>query len=437
MMFQSKKVEKFKYSRRPEDSLHAKFNAVNFSTVVGDGDWGHLQLDAVGLFLLFLSQMTASGLSIVYTLDEVAFIQNLVFYIESVYRTPDYGIWERGDKTNHGVTELNASSIGMCLAALEAIDGLDLFQSKGGFHSIIHVSPDEKARCQDILESLLPRESHSKEVGAALLPIISFPAFALTDAGLFQETYDKIMDQLRGKYGFVRFLRDGYQTPLEDKNRLHYEPAELEQFDSIECQWPMFHCFHLIERIFYLHSNQDKDEEQCQREISSIRATLDSLLVRDERIIRGHNLMPCLYKITASGVQEEKTTPNSAKRVPVGPMPHLWGQSLYIISRLLVENCLQPSELDPLNRRLAMQRSNQVQVQVSVVAQDDRVKQQLKHIGFNVQTESDIKNAQLRPSSMLAEANRNLGESTKMGLSGRPKKRVGILSTSNVSSLNF
>ena len=38
----------------------------------------------------------------------------------------------------------------------------DLFQSKGGYASIIHVSHDEKARCQDILESLLPRESHSK-----------------------------------------------------------------------------------------------------------------------------------------------------------------------------------------------------------------------------------------------------------------------------------
>ena len=25
----------------------------------------------------------------------------------------DYGIWERGDKTNHGLPELNASSIGM------------------------------------------------------------------------------------------------------------------------------------------------------------------------------------------------------------------------------------------------------------------------------------------------------------------------------------
>jgi hypothetical protein len=54
-----------------------------------------------------------AGLNIVYTLDEVAFIQNLVFYIETAYRTPDYGIWERGDKTNHGLPELNSSSIGM------------------------------------------------------------------------------------------------------------------------------------------------------------------------------------------------------------------------------------------------------------------------------------------------------------------------------------
>ena len=52
--------------------------------------------------------------------------------------------------------------MGLCLAALEAIDGLDLFQCRGGFNSTIHVFADEKARCQDILESLLPRESASK-----------------------------------------------------------------------------------------------------------------------------------------------------------------------------------------------------------------------------------------------------------------------------------
>ena len=54
--------------------------------------------------------MTASGMKIIFSQDEVDFVQNLVFYVENAYRTADYGIWERGDKTNHGVPELNASS---------------------------------------------------------------------------------------------------------------------------------------------------------------------------------------------------------------------------------------------------------------------------------------------------------------------------------------
>ncbi len=64
-----------------------------------------------------LAQMTASGLTIIYSQDEVNFIQNLVYYISRAYRTPDYGIWERGNKINHGDPELNASSIGMAKAA--------------------------------------------------------------------------------------------------------------------------------------------------------------------------------------------------------------------------------------------------------------------------------------------------------------------------------
>jgi phosphorylase kinase alpha/beta subunit len=56
--------------------------------VVGDHEWGHLQIDAISLFLLTLAQMTASGLQIIFTLDEVAFVQNLVFFIESAYCTP-------------------------------------------------------------------------------------------------------------------------------------------------------------------------------------------------------------------------------------------------------------------------------------------------------------------------------------------------------------
>ena len=98
----------------------------------------------------------------------------------------DYGIWERGDKTNHGLPELNASSIGMAKAALEAINELDLFGARGGPTSVIHVLADEAQKCQAVLQSMLPRESNSKEVDAALLSIIGFPAFAVDDPELIK-----------------------------------------------------------------------------------------------------------------------------------------------------------------------------------------------------------------------------------------------------------
>ena len=67
-------------------------------------------------------------------------------------RPQDYGIWERGDKTNTGSVELNASSIGMAKAALDAVNELNLFGSKGGPTSVVHVLPDEAQKCQAVLE---------------------------------------------------------------------------------------------------------------------------------------------------------------------------------------------------------------------------------------------------------------------------------------------
>jgi phosphorylase kinase alpha/beta subunit len=146
MMRQAVKVEKFKQSQNPQDALHAKYDTQTGNVVVGDYEWGHLQLDATSLFLLMLAQMTASGLRIVFTQDEVNFVQNLVHYISRTYRTPDYGIWERGHKINHGIAELNVSSIGMAKAALEALSGFNLFGKEGGQASIVHVISDDIAR---------------------------------------------------------------------------------------------------------------------------------------------------------------------------------------------------------------------------------------------------------------------------------------------------
>lgn len=60
-LLQMDKVEAFKYSQSTKDSLHAKYNTHTCATVVGDDQWGHLQLDATSLYLLMLAQMTASG----------------------------------------------------------------------------------------------------------------------------------------------------------------------------------------------------------------------------------------------------------------------------------------------------------------------------------------------------------------------------------------
>ena len=131
MMRQAQKVERFKHTQDPLDALHAKYATTTGEPVVGDAEWGHLQVDATAIFVLQLAQMSASGLRIVQGADEVAFVQNLVHYLARAYRTPDFGIWERGHKRNEGLAEINASSLGMAKAALEAIAGFEPLPGPG------------------------------------------------------------------------------------------------------------------------------------------------------------------------------------------------------------------------------------------------------------------------------------------------------------------
>ena len=116
--------------------------------------------------------------------------------------------------------------------------------------SVIHVLPDEAVKCSAVLESMLPRESNSKETDAGLLPIIGFPAFAVNSEETIEVTAATLRSKLQGRYGLKRFLRDGYKTLREDTGRLHYEPWELRVFDKIECEWPLFLCFLAINHQF-------------------------------------------------------------------------------------------------------------------------------------------------------------------------------------------
>ncbi|MGZ8227124.1 MAG: glycoside hydrolase family 15 protein [Methylococcaceae bacterium] len=421
MMRQAPKVEKFKHTQNPLDALHAKYDTKSGNVVVGDHEWGHLQLDATSLFLLMLAQMTASGLRIVFTIDEVNFVQNLVHYISRTYRTPDYGIWERGNKINHGIAELNASSIGMAKAALEALSGFNLFGKGGGQSSVIHVISDDIARTRITLESLLPRESISKETDSAMLSITGFPAFAIDNQAIRNKTEAIICEKLEGRYGCKRFLLDGHQTVIEDSHRLHYDPHELKQFMAIECEWPLFFTYLLLNNLFA----ENKDAAKSYRD------KLEALLVEQN----GQQLLPELYIVPQSLIAEEKANPKSQQRAPNENVPLVWAQSLFMLGSLIQDGLLALDDIDPLGRYKAV-RQNDGKLQVALLAQDETVQDSLMEHGIRTQTLAEIAPIQVREAMELAEAYTHVGRNDRIGLTGRPLRQLRTLATSKMYILS-
>jgi phosphorylase kinase alpha/beta subunit len=424
MMRQADKVEKFKVTQAPLDALHAKYDTATGRTVVGDDQWGHLQIDATSIYLLMLAQMTASGLQIIFTTDEVNFIQNLIYYIGRAYRTPDYGIWERGNKMNHGSPELNASSVGMAKAALEAMNGLDLFGVRGSQASVIHVLPDEIARTRITLSSLLPRESSSKEVDAALLSVIGFPAFAIESPQLVERTRNDVVNKLQGKYGCKRFLRDGHQTVIEDAHRLHYEPMELKQFEHIECEWPLFFTYLMLDALFRGDRTQaDEYYEQLQ-----------PLFVEQN----GFKLLPELYYVPEDKIDSEREAPGSQVRSPNDNIPLVWTQSLYLLGQLLRDGYIALGDVDPLGRHLrsgARQRSGDRQpplVQIALLTEDEALQTELATYGIATQTPSQAAPIQVHPINELSAIYSQVGRNDKLKLTGRPVRRLRSLAPSRI-----
>ncbi|KAG7315028.1 hypothetical protein KOW79_021116 [Hemibagrus wyckioides] len=436
-MRQADKVEKFKQDPSPYTCLHSVFNVRTGDEIYSYKQYSHLQIDAVSLFLLYLVEMICSGLQIIYNTDEVSFIQNLVFCVERAYRVPDFGMWERGSKYNNGSTELHSSSVGLAKAALEAINGFNLFGNQGCSWSVIFVDLDAHNRNRQTLCSLLPRESRSHNTDAALLPCISYPAFAVDDDALYSQTLDKIVRKLKGKYGFKRFLRDGYRTANEDKNRRYYRPAEMKLFDGIECEFPIFFIYMMIDGVFRGNMAQVKEYEEL----------LQAIIFQS---YEGHAVIPKYYHVPADFVEAEQKKHGSQKRFPSNSgrdgMLFLWGQALYNIAKLLVDGLISPKDIDPIHRyvphqdqrNVSMRYSNQgpiendVVIHVALIAESQRLQVFLNTYGIQTQTPQQVEPIQIWPQQELVKAYRFLAINKKLGLSGRPERPVGCIGTCKI-----
>lgn len=439
---QAARVEAFKTRQSAAHALHVKFHITTGEPVLSDEQYHHLQIDVVSLYLLFLVQMITSGLQIIYTQDEVAFVQNLVYYVERAYRTPDYGTWERGSKYNDGKPEIHASSIGMAKAALEAINGCNLFGDKGASWSVVYVDIDAHNRNRSIFETMLPRESSSKGVDAALLPTISFPAFATHEDHLVQLTKSNILRHLQGKYGFKRFNRDGYKCALEDPNRRYYNEGELKEFDGIECEWPLFYVMMIIDGVFRTLPEQ---VEEYQR-------LLKSRIYMDEF---GDPVIPWYYYVPKDAIDNERHEPYSVKRLPASDNGDndkdtgglfLWAQSLFVLSQLLTGGLLHVNELDPIRRYLPSYNrprragrysafqgiATDLVVQVVLIAESMRLQAMMGTYGIQTQTPHEVEPVQVCSSTQLVHVYRELGVCNKLKLTGRPIRPVGSLGTSKI-----
>uniref|UniRef100_A0A8C4Q9C7 Phosphorylase b kinase regulatory subunit n=1 Tax=Eptatretus burgeri TaxID=7764 RepID=A0A8C4Q9C7_EPTBU len=486
-MRQADKVEQFKRHPSPTKCLHSVFDAHTGDAVLDYKDYGHLQIDALSLFLLFLVEMIASDLQIIYNTDEVrrvfrsldfylhssvshslhissffifhfflfiinsknvffvftnfllqvAFVQNLVFCVERAYRVPDFGMWERGSKYNNGNVELHSSSIGLAKAALEAINGFNLFGNQGCSWSVIFVDLDAHVRNRQTLSFLLPRESRSHNTDAALLPCVGYPAFAIDDEALCAQTREKILRKLRGGYGFRRFLRDGYRTALEDRARRNYRPAEIKLFDGIECEFPLFYINMIIDGVFRDLPDQVKEYQDL----------LQPLLFATET---GHPVVPKYFHVPFDFVEEERANPGSQCRYPsntgVDGRLFLWGQALFLTAQLLVEKLITPREVDqawrwipPEERRnVSMRYSNQgpiendIVVHVTLIAESQQLQSFLNTYGISTQTPLQLEPIQIWPQHELVKAYKYLGVNEKLKLSGRPDRPIGCIGTSKI-----
>ena len=106
------------------------------------------------------------------------------------------------------------------VAALEAINGINLFGARGGPSSVIHVLHDEIIRNYITLYTALPFESPSKEVDGAILSVIGFPAFAIHDPDKIrrkiwhEEVFKRWAPNCLGKYQQVDFCFSYLKTTL-------------------------------------------------------------------------------------------------------------------------------------------------------------------------------------------------------------------------------
>ena len=171
--------------------IHAKFHVEALHEITDD--WGHHQIDALGLFIFAVARGERNGVRVIRDRKDREMLQLLVSYLAAVryFSEPDNGMWEEA-------LDLHASSIGAAVAGLRELKYMQLA-----------VVPAELIeRGERALATLLPRESPSREVDLAQLSLL-WP-YRIVDNITEATILTRVEGELVQARGINRYLGDNY-----------------------------------------------------------------------------------------------------------------------------------------------------------------------------------------------------------------------------------
>jgi len=274
-------------------ALHARYHPNTLEEL--SPDWGHHQLDVLGLFLYKTGDLIKKGHDILKTHEQKDLVSDVIQYLFT-YRWeshPDYGMWEEGP-------ELHSSSIGSVLA------GLTMWHDEGHYHykyqhdiplwKIVPVSERLFDTGRDVLEKLLPRESETRLYDMAQLSLI-WP-YNIVGDDIKKTILKNAETKLLRMHGVIRYEGDWYFNS-DEKNMA-----------GNEAEWPLG-----IAWLAIVHNKEASwNRKNLEQALVHLKKSREYLLILDQLM-------------TPAGLPELYSAGKPNDNVPLA-----WAHSFHIIA---------------------------------------------------------------------------------------------------------
>jgi phosphorylase kinase alpha/beta subunit len=171
--------------------IHAKYHHESLDEITND--WGHHQIDAIGLFLYIVGFSYKNEIAVFRTVADRELVQLLVQYLVAIryFESPDNGMWEEW-------MEVHASSLGAAVCALELLSS----------QKLASVPQEAVDRAREALFTVLPNETFFRTEDMAQLSLI-WP-YNIIPREIADIILKRITERLVQSKGLNRYWGDNY-----------------------------------------------------------------------------------------------------------------------------------------------------------------------------------------------------------------------------------